>query len=339
MKNNNTDKINYSFIAKYLAHETTDADNDVFELWLQEDDNRKTFDEIKTYWKIINKQNRMNNVDVDKAWNKLKSKIEDNCNNEDIFVTEKSITIRTILRYAATILLLIGLSISGYLFYNSSYNPIIYTTIKSSSNTENKIVILPDGSKVYLYADSKINFPKEFNKNIRNVKLNGEAFFKVSKDPQKPFIVSANNSKIKVLGTSFNVNTNLPNKNVEVFVKSGCVKLYNKNNESNNVILNPGFIGTYTETGISKKSNNNVNYISWMTKDLIFRDTELNEVIDVISKTYRIKISYDTPQIEQLRISSTFSKQPIDSVLKIICSTFNLKYKVKNSNEIILMSE
>nr|MDA3781096.1 FecR family protein [Bacteroidales bacterium] len=290
MKNENAHSINYNFIAKYLANETNEADNEVFDLWLQNENNRKTFVDIKSYWEIFNKSKKMNKVNVDKAWNNVRSRIEEDKQNNETVLCNKFSQTRRFMQRAAIIIFFIALSISGYLFYNSSYNPILYTTIKSSSSINNKKVILPDGSKAYLYAKSKINFPKEFTSNTRDVNLIGEAFFEISKNPDKPFIVSAQNAKIKVIGTSFNVNANLPNKKVEVFVKKGCVKLYDKNNKLNNIILNKGYIGLQNKNEITKKLSTNENYISWKTKKIIFKDTKLIEVINVLNKTYNVEI-------------------------------------------------
>ena len=333
MGNNDFNNINWNFIAKYLSDETTDTDNEVFELWLKDKGNMKFFSKIKKSWELTDKSDKMKNINTDTAWNKLHARIE---NDESTVTIKKNLLVKKFMSYAAIFILLLGFSFSGYLLYNSPLNPILYNLIEASNSELNKKVVLPDGSCVYLYSNSKIRFPKEFSKNNRKVNLKGEAFFEIVKNPEKPFIVSAKNARVKVLGTSFNVKANLPNKKVEVFVKTGKVILYKRNNEHANVILKPGNLGILSNNEISKKQNTNVNYLSWKTNDLIFKNNKLEDVISVINKTYNVKILFESSVIKNLRITSTFSKQPIDTVLEVICSTFNLNYKVKDTKEIVL---
>ncbi|MCK5823678.1 MAG: FecR family protein [Bacteroidales bacterium] len=334
MENNNSNNINWNFIAKFLSDETNDTDNEVFEIWLKDKENMKIFNSIKKSWKLMDKSEKMKNINKENAWDKLHARIE---NDESSVIIKQNLFVKKFMRYAAIFIILLGFSFSGYLLYNSPFNPILYNTIEATHNELNKKVVLPDGSNVYLYADSKINFPKEFSKNNRKVNLKGEAFFEIVKNPEKPFIVCARNARIKVLGTSFSVKANLPNKKVEVFVKTGKVKLYKRNNEQVNIILKPGNFGILTNKEIIKKQNTNVNYLSWKTHDLVFKNNKLNYVISVINKTYNIDILCETSVIKNLRITSTFSKQPIDTVLEVICSTFNLNYKIKESGKILLI--
>ncbi|MBE9467878.1 MAG: FecR family protein [Bacteroidetes bacterium] len=333
MKKNNSNNINWNFIAKYLSDETSETDNEVFEMWLKDEDNMKIFNNIKTSWKLMDKSQRMKDINTENAWDKLHAKID--IDEEDLSI-KPNFSIKKFMRYAALFIILIGFSFSGYLLYNSPLNPILYNSIEAANNELNKKVILPDGSSVYLYADSRINFPKEFSKNNRKVQLTGEAFFEIVKNTKKPFIVSAKNARVKVLGTSFSVNANLPNKKVEVFVKTGKVKFYKKNNEQANVILKPGNLGIFSNNEISKKQNNNINYLSWKTNDLIFKNNKLEDVISEINKTYNVEILCETSVIRNLRMTSTFSNQPIDNVLEVICSTFDLNYMIKDTKEIVL---
>ncbi len=338
MKTYNSNNINWNFMAKYLSEETNDTDNEVFEIWLKDKRNINIFNNIKKSWELMDKTKKMKNINIENAWDNLKFRIDGDEQNNADFTVKPDFSVKKFMRYAATIIILMGLFFSGYVLYNSPVNPILYTSIKSSNNEYNKKVVLPDGSKVYLYADSKINFPKEFSNDFRKVNLKGEAFFEIVRNPEKSFIVSAHNAKIKVLGTSFNVNANLPDKKVEVFVKTGKVELYKRNNELAHVILNSGNIGILNRNDISKKQNDNKNYVSWQTRDLIFRDKKLDDVIRVINKTYNVDISYETSDIKNLRITSTFSNQPIDTVLEVICSTFNLNYKIKDTRKIVLIN-
>ena len=98
-------------------------------------------------------------------------------------------------------------------------------TVVAGNDQKNILVSLPDGSKIYLNRNSEFSYRKNFGKHGRNVKLTGEAFFEISPDVSKPFIIDAGKAKVKVVGTSFNVITNNRESAVEVFVKTGKVML------------------------------------------------------------------------------------------------------------------
>ncbi len=334
MKTNNSKNINWNFVAKYLSNETNNTDNEVFQMWLNDEENMNIFNDIKETWELMSMTKKMKNIDTENAWDKLQTRIVDDEVNVAI---KPNSFVKKFMRYAAIVIILIGLFVSGYLLYNSPINPILYNTIKASNKEFNKKVVLPDGSKVYLYADSKIDFPKEFSKGFRKVYLKGEAFFKIVRNTKRPFIVCARNVRVKVLGTSFSVKANLPDKKVEVFVKTGKVKLYKANDDFAHIILNPGNLGILTNNEISKKQNTDENYLSWQTGNMIFRNNKLSDVIRIINKTYNVDVLCKTPDIKNLRITSTFSKQPIDTVLEVICSTFNLNYKIEETGKILLM--
>jgi ferric-dicitrate binding protein FerR (iron transport regulator) len=219
--------------------------------------------------------------DTDKAWNKLYSKIEE----DEPGVTQqkiKPLRLNRMLAIAASITILMGLA---GLYLSSQYGFVRITNNSLAAQIE----ILPDGSEVLLNANSKITFRKSFGKNTREISLNGEAFFNVSKDQSKPFIVQTQNSFIKVLGTSFNVNAKKDW--VEVLVETGRVEVYNNSIHSEHVVLLPGdFAQLDGKNKIEKTLNSNENYLSWVNQKLVFQAMPLEQVVSHIMKTYHCTI-------------------------------------------------
>ena len=106
-----------------------------------------------------------------------------------------------------------------------------------------KAVTLPDGSTVYMNAGARLSYSKQFGRKNREVQLTGEAFFDVTPDKKRPFSISAGNAVIRVLGTSFNVNSSNKENQVEVYVSTGIVELSESGNQNNRVLIHPGNIG------------------------------------------------------------------------------------------------
>jgi ferric-dicitrate binding protein FerR (iron transport regulator) len=189
---------------------------------------------------------------------------------------------------------------------------------------------LPDGSVVTLNHNSKIDFPTEFTSDVREVFIEGEGFFDVVPNPNKPFIIHAGKANIKVLGTSFNVNAYPDNENVEVVVSTGKVQVYTEETDkasSHEVILDPGDKGIYVNASkeLLKLQNQDVNYIAWKTRHLIFSDTSLKEVIKQLNKLYGIEIKAVDPALEEMSYSGHFENNSIDFILEVISLTLDIE--------------
>jgi ferric-dicitrate binding protein FerR (iron transport regulator) len=193
---------------------------------------------------------------------------------------------------------------------------------------------------VALNSNSKLVFPKNFKGNTREVAIEGEAFFDVKPNPEKPFIINAGNARIKVVGTSFNVTAYPESETVEVVVQAGKVQLISKNTEAltsvNEVYLVPGEKGTlFNKNSILEKSENtNPNYLAWKTRDFIFNDIPLNEVFKCLGKTYHVEIQVTNPELNDLKLNAQFDKKTIDFILNVVGLTFNLELSVEDEQYI-----
>jgi len=326
-------------IINYLNGLLPDDESMSIQLWIDEsDDNRKVFDNIKTIWIETGKLNPAPvDVNVDAAWEKLASKIESNERKNITISNNKKQTgffLNTLLKVAAV---LIPAIIILY-FYFSSNKEVKQLAVVTTENTIQKK--LPDGSNVRINTNSKITYPETFAKNGREVSLDGEAFFDVAPNKEKPFIIHANNSNIKVVGTSFNVNAYKENEDVEVAVSTGKVLLYGINKSTGDtgmVVLEPGDKGFFNaKTGKARKvALTNENDMFWMNSTLVFNKTKLSDVAKILNKDYKVSIILKNKDIDSLRLSATFKDQSIESVLDVISTTFNLKVtKNKSTFEI-----
>ena len=288
-------------------------------------------EKIKAYQKNNRKEmkNNTNNTDFnpDKAWNSLHSRIEENRHFSD---KKKIFNLSPALKIAASVILIIGLSFSAFYIFNSNK----YVEIASLDEIiEQK---LPDGTIVTLNSNSNLKYPESFKGNIREIDFNGEAFFEVAKNPDKPFIIKANGAQVKVLGTSFNLNTNL-NENVVLAVTTGKVQLSKSSDLNQKVILYAGDIGIINNNQISSNVNNDTNYSSWKTKKLYFKQGEnLRNVISDLNKTYGVNIVFEDDQIGNEKINeNTFENRNLSFILDLFCTLHNLEYKTVDKKIII----
>ncbi len=314
---------NWDLIAKYYSDECNQKETEELLQWLNKSqENKELFYEVKKDLELLNLNKSMNKVNVDSAWDKVKNRILND--EQSANIPEKAMmqwNFNRVLKYAAMIIIILGIGITFSKLYNS--NPLIE---EYTDNTEQgKEIILPDGTKVFLNSNSYIAYPKQFAENERRVGLKGEAFFDVTKNTGKPFIIESNNAEIKVLGTSFNVNAKLPHNEIHVYVRTGLVQLSRKSNQEDKVLINPGDLGKLTTNKIEMVKNEDPNILSWRTKEIIFKESKISEVISVLNKTYNTNIQCDDEDILDLRYTSTFRNQEIDSIINVICATHNLK--------------
>jgi ferric-dicitrate binding protein FerR (iron transport regulator) len=275
-------------------------------------------------WKDLKNMNNQEEIDVDKAWNNVHSRLIENGIKTSESPVRISFMRSTIMQIAAVGLILLGLGTAAIYMNNSDYLSKKITVV-AGNDQKNILVSLPDGSSVYLNRNSEFSYRKNFGIRGRDVKLTGEAFFEISPDVSKPFIIDAGKAKVKVVGTSFNVITNNRESAVEVFVKTGKV-LVSNNSGSQSIQLDPGFVGTVNSKASAKIVNSDPNYLSWKTGYLYYSDQKLSVVFNDLKKVYNMDIVADDPLILENPWHSPIDNSSQETIIRLICTSFNLGY-------------
>jgi len=321
---NNTEKYTdkeWEELSSLLSDEQQNDNNYLLSRFMAEDN----LNTIK-YWKELRDMNIDKEIDVDKAWNKLYSRLNENGLLNDTPAIRRSLFRSSYLRIAAIILLFIGLG-SVLLLMNNKGVPGLNTIVATADNQKNLQVTLPDGSTVSLNRNTELIYRKNFGRHGRNVTLRGEAFFEITPDENNPFVIDAGKAKIKVIGTSFNVITSNTDSAVEVYVKTGKVMVSDAEG-TNNIILDQGFIGKM-DSEISEKSfNNDPNYLAWKTGMLIYDGQTLDVVFRDLKKVYNMDIVASDPGILEntWTTNGPVDNQPPETIIRLICISFNLSY-------------
>ena len=309
-------------MARYLAGEMNPQEEIKFRDEVHKDPQMtKELEKMERTWKNTENLGSGDRKDSAKAWEKLHNRLSEDGLLESTEFMGRRRRLSSAWKMAATIVLILGIGIPATYFgllQNDGDSRQRLHMAEQGVNT----VDLPDGSRVYLNEGSEITYPARF-KQERSVSLKGEAFFEVMSDPANPFTVSSGKVMISVLGTSFNVKEMATSQDVEVFVESGRVRMSVDNSEQA-ISLGPGDLGHQAESGLARTEQRDPNYISWKTKDFKFVDVELTEVLRELEESYHVKIRANTTLIEDMRITTTYNEQSIDSILETIGAAFGL---------------
>jgi transmembrane sensor len=275
-------------------------------------------------WKELRNMRSEKEINVDKAWNNVYSRVNElkvNTNNGPAGISSFR---SSFMKVAAVALIILSLGITAvYLNSAGIFSRKIY--VATGNDQKNLQVALPDGSKIIMNRNSELRYRVNFGRHSRDVSLTGEALFEISADASKPFIIDAGNAKVKVVGTSFNVITNNSGSAVEVYVKTGKV-LLSDNSGSQSLLLDPGFVGIMDSKISGKTLNNNPNYMSWNTGLLVYNGQKLDVVFNDLKRVYNMDIVADDSGILDNTWTSPIDNQPQDTIIRLICASFNLSY-------------
>ena len=296
------------------------------------------------------------NVDLDKLETNLWKKVQISTiekNTEASPRRKKNI----LLRYAAAACLVGVISLIGFAVFpnknkKASGESIITAKLQqgfleetNNSDTARKIK-LDDGSCLTIYPGSKLIYPKHFAKNKREVYLEGNAFFQVSKNPNRPFFVYSNQIVTQVLGTSFAIHKK--NQQVEVDVKTGRVAVYEDEDhilndedkqKSNGVIITPNqkvvyyqqerhFVTSIVDqpVAVEKPTNKKSGEITFN-----YSDTPLSKVLQDLESTYELEIVLENEKLKNCLFTGDLHGQSIFNQLQSICLVFNSTYEIKGT--------
>lgn len=347
-------------ISRYFCGEATPEDILELETWVKTDPaNAAAFSAYHQTWTRLEDDSMHPEENLDQEWKSLASRLNFSKDNlgetqPDLRIIRSSITTpeskivngsarlrlapvrkskiySLSLRVAAIFLLF---AIPTFFLYQY----LTKTEVKQlSAGNEIMEYTLPDGSAVTLNAGAILTFPSDFDGPLRQVTLQGEAWFEVARDKTKPFIIAAGNARIRVVGTSFFVNTKTARNTREVILASGIVRVYYENSPGTATLLLPGEKAEMAtdQHEIIQSRNPDANYLAWKTRYIVFEDAPLKDVIALLNRVYMTNIMLTDKTLGDCRITATFDKQSLESVLNVLKATLDLQ--VRNiGNEIHL---
>ncbi|TMU55729.1 FecR family protein [Flagellimonas algicola] len=194
---------------------------------------------------------------------------------------------------------------------------------------------LSDGTKVWLNAGTSFRFPQFLDASTQNrvVYLNGEAYFDVAKDKERPFIVNAENLDIEVLGTQFNVSAYKSDGEIATTLVEGSVSVYENSNPDTKVLLSPSYQASFVkENGsITKNRVDTRIYTGWMENRLIIDNLSFAQILDKLERSHNVSIINNATHLEDEIFKGEFENESINSVLGTIASSTPFTYTIENN--------
>ncbi|MTI33253.1 FecR family protein [Xanthovirga aplysinae] len=230
------------------------------------------------------------------------------------------------MKIAASVIIVIGFAWTYFNFFESVQSDEWIT--KTSLTGQQMLVNLNDGSVVKLNNQSSVSYPKEFTDELREVRLEGEAYFDVVKDPERPFEVTAYGFKTSVLGTTFNINA-FDSLSINVALLTGKVKV---NNAAESVVeyLKPGEMASYDAIN-EKVLVNNFNsekITAWQEKVIFFEDATYKQVFDELGRWYDVKFRFQNTPDEEWSVSGKFKNKTLAVVLETISFSEGFEFEI-----------
>jgi len=302
---------------------------------------KEEYDILNRYWQQENQQQTANTeFALQKILTQLGIETELKQETEESRVRKLPVW-KKFTRIAAAVIALGGLSIGLYSLVNTSSSADNKSLVqKLNAKGVKSTIALADGSKVWLNADSKLQYPKSFTGNTREVYLNGEAFFDIEKNPSRPFIIHLAKGTIRVLGTSFNIKAYDNEPIVETSVATGKVAFIPKlkdNTEAdtifltsnNKVIYQPETGKTTTAATVSEEDK------AWTDGKLLFRSMLFEEIAIELERNFGKRVVFEDDEIKSYKLTGSFQNNTLSEILYYLSKTKSFSYSITDEQIVI----
>jgi len=310
-------------LVKYLLGEASPQEVQDVEAWSGESaDNRGYLEQLRLVWETSKRLAPALAADEGAAWQRFKTRVE-----------KERPPVRSIvrsmgwLRIAALFVIIAG---AALLFYLTTQEAAVQN-LTLTAKQEALIDTLSDGSVVTLNKHSSLTYPDRFEGSQRVVTLNGEAFFSVTPNKAKPFLIRVNDVTVKVVGTSFNIRSQ--NGKTEVIVETGIVEVIHKNNV---LRLKPKEKAVVQkDSAMVKTAETEKLYNYYRTKEFVCDNTPLWKLVAVLNEAYGANIVIENEALRSLPLTTTFNNESLDRILEIIRTTFDITITHQNDKIIL----
>lgn len=345
-------------MSRSLCGEATPSELSELQGLLQADEElMQQYEFLKRYWSAAAVETHIGNENEAAVAKIILQSTDDN--DTFLLAFEKNIRRRRKKRFFVYSLSAIAITCAGVWYFILNVNsPQLRHQDSYSVNVKygnRSKTILPDGTLVWLNAGSKLQY-HTFSDSLREVDLEGEAYFTVTHQPERPFIVHTSSMDIRVLGTTFNVKSYADEKTTETTLINGSVEIINK--KSKNIIslkpnqkvvlykenvdkenpvagskptFNPVFPNEYYLLNLDTASQINERIeTSWVYNRLIFRGDNFEELAKKMERWFDIKIVFTDVKVKALRFNGSFENETVDQAFNELSTAISFQYKINN---------
>lgn len=342
-----------NIIIKYFSGEINKEDAEKLNEWINTSEkNKKEFIVLKDLWDASSEETERDRIKSIIGWDKIKNGIHKKPKPNIRF------TPAFFFKTAASIVLLVSISYLLTLIAPwDGNNKLVINQISVPKGSKTHLE-LNDGTKIWLNADSKLNYAENTGRKDRKVYLEGEAFFDVAENPERPFIVKTSEIDIKVLGTTFNVKSYPGEKTIETTLIKGLVEIKNVHaNNPDKMVLHPNQKATYyKKRKIKNGSINEKKYrhshdmpgmfhlektadielnTAWKDQKLVFKNENFQDLSVRLERWYKVNIIIKSAEVKKYTFTGIFENETIEQALKALQLTAPFKYAI-NQNKITI---
>jgi len=326
--------LDWEIITRYFDGDCTLEEVQLVEEWLEDDESSKEIELARKIWQVP--ANNLPKPDLEAALYNVKKKINNaNPTKSGVRVIDINQISQTpaaknnyMMFFKAAAMFLVAALAVYFVTKDSFLTPmkIINVAMQTTQQVE-----LPDGSIVTLDAGSEFKYPENFS-GTREVYLSGEAYFQVTHNAEKPFVVNTDKAIVKVLGTEFDVRSWQESEKITVAVADGKVSFRNAESDDE-VIIIKGEVSSIVGNNIpsAPESTDISRYLSWRTKEMSFQSTPLNEVLKQLERWYDLRFVLPDSSFGSDKITIYLDNRPIEEVLELLSAVMNFEYSLKNN--------
>ena len=305
-------------LQKKLRRDLSEQEKTELRQWSEKPDNAAMAKDLERIWEWSAQYKNGYQPDVEAGLSRFKTRI-----GADHSVIRRNSGSRNFLRLAAALLLLLAMA----WVWRSYLSPANAEIIAQTNIDERKTVELPDGSTVVLNQNSTLIYSGRFNsQSKREVQLEGEAYFDIRSNPERPFVIYTPEADIEVLGTTFNVRAYVEEAFTEVNVESGKVA-FNSRDKAFNTVLNPMEKAVYRHEGkMIEGEDELLNAHSWRTRQLRFRNTPLIDVLEALERHFNVDFDTASADLSKCNYTSNFEEEQLDNILEAMAISFGFSF-------------
>ncbi len=354
-------EINWNRITKYLASETTPDENREIEAWIAEDPSRKQeIDELRKMWDTsdyLAKVRSPEEMELENDWERL---LKDMRSSKRVRKTrfpkgfskvhdlsgmvKRRSGAWQFLRVAAVIIVMFG---GAILLSHLLYSPEVYVEEQEShirevftEPSQLANITLRDGSVARLGVDSRLIISEGYNSEDRKVFVQGQVYFDVTHDHERPFIVETGQARLEVLGTDFSVRAWPEDEKIQVAVAGGSVSMSSLgNSDQEGIILREGELGLLDKVSgeLTSRQVDTQQYLSWLDGRIVFEDVKLHQVGRDLERWFDITIDFQNEEVANRRLTAVLNNRSIDNVLDVIGVTLGIDYLIEQDSKLVII--
>lgn len=324
----------------YLSGELSDTNQLLLNSWIQEDPrNYNLFHEISTIWQAASLLKRDPVYDADKAWQEVLVVINRNeKKRRPLFIR-----LAPYFRIAAVAILIFSLGIGGGVYLKQSESLSDAWIEMNTPDNSKACITLPDNTQIWINTASVVRYSKNYGITNRSIQLKGEAYFKVAKNKELPFIVQTENVSVTALGTSFNVRSYPYDKVIETTLEEGSVMLMAQASDGQvavPVTLVPDQMASYQKdkNSFTVEDTKAVNCTVWKENRWIIRNEPLGNFLKMLENRYNVKIHFQEEALKQHSFNGTIVNETLQEILEMVQLTAPIEFRINGKEVNIQMN-